>query len=393
MKNILLVPGFVVDTYSQIEASFIELSSYRDDNIRFIWLVPHMDSRYNRYANVSGGECLSEPLYVKFLREKGVEFYKGNISKYNMFSNFILFYRVFKKYNIDIVYSHFGFERYYSALYAFIFGKKAVLNEHWHSLGTRFTALKKLFYKLFIDYYISVSDFITSTLPKGSNIITVKNGLQLSEPKDIKYEEKLKMKTTLGLASDKIIILMVASFTDIKRHDLALKICRDVVKERKDIQFVFLGQGVLYNSIRSSIIKEGLADYVVMPGHVNNIGDYYSISDICMLTSIGEAFGYTILEAFNYSLPFIAYSSGGPAEIIKDGFNGYLVKPENTVDFTKKILELAGNDEKRKILGGNAYITLNKEFSRDVWINNMKDAFYNILKIEAPKKEENRCCR
>jgi len=382
MKNILLVPGFVVDTYSQIEASFIDLTACKDNNIRFIWLVPGMDSKYNRYANVIGQGHLEEPLYVKYLREKGIEFYTGSISKYNMISNFILFYRVFKKYKIDVVYTHFGFERYYSAFIAKLLGRKTVLNEHWHSLGTRFTGVKRLFYKLFIDYYISVSDFITSTLPERGNIITVKNGLQLKNTNALKDHEKVRLKTELGLASDKTIIIMAASFTDIKRHDLAVKILRDSIKQRKDIQFVFLGQGELYDSIRDSIKEEMSAGYVVMPGHVNNIDYYYSIADICMLTSIGEAFGYTILEAFNYCLPFIAFSSGGPAEIIKDGFNGYLIQPENTVDFAGRILELVENGEKRRLLGENAYNTLKSEFSREAWILNMKDAFYRILGIK-----------
>lgn len=382
MKNILLVPGFVVDTYSQIEASFIDLAACEDNNIRFIWLVPSMDSKYNRYANVIGQEQLEEPLYVRYLRENGIEFYTGNISKYNMISNLILFCRVFKKYNIDAVYTHFGFERYYSAFYAKLLGKKTVLNEHWNSLGTRFTGIKRLVYKLFIDYYISVSDFITSTLPQNGNIITVKNGLQLKKTNILDENEKVGIKRELGLATDKTIILMVASFTDIKRHDLAVKILKDSINKRKDIQFVFLGQGELYDNIRDSIKEELLNGYAVMPGHVNNIDRYYSIADMCMLTSIGEAFGYTVLEAFNYCLPFIAFSSGGPAEIIKDGFNGYLIQPENTVDFTERILDLVENGEKRRQLGENAYKTLKSEFSRDAWIINMKNAFYKILGVK-----------
>lgn len=383
MKNILLVPGFVVDTYSRIEASFIDLAACKDNNIKFIWLVPSMDSKYNRYAKVLGQEKLQEPLYVRYLREKGIEFYTGNISKYNMISNLILFCRVFKKYNIDAVYTHFGFERYYSAFFAKLLGRKTVLNEHWNSLGTRFTGVKRLFYKLFIDYYISVSDFITSTLPQNGNIITVKNGLQLKNTSALKDHDKIGIKTELGLAADKTIILMVASFTDIKRHDLAVNILKESIKQRKDIQFVFLGQGELYDSIRDSIKEELQKGYAVMPGHVNNIDHYYSIADICMLTSIGEAFGYTVLEAFNYCLPFIAFSSGGPAEIIKDGYNGYLIEPENTVDFTERLLELVENGEKRRMLGENAYNTLKSEFSRDSWILNMKNAFYKILGIKA----------
>ena len=61
-----------------------------------------------------------------------------------------------------------------------------------------------------------------------------------------------------------------------------------------------------------------------------------------------EAYGNVIVEAMACGVPVIAYDLGGPGELIEDGFNGFLVKPndiEGLMKATKSISEI-----KRKIV-------------------------------------------
>ncbi len=56
-----------------------------------------------------------------------------------------------------------------------------------------------------------------------------------------------------------------------------------------------------------------------------------------------EAFGNVIVEAMACGVPVIAYDLGGPGELIEDGFNGFLVKPndiEGLIKATKSISEI-----------------------------------------------------
>ena len=87
-KTILFVPGFVVDTYSEIEASFVELCSKPDNDIRFLWLVASGASRYDRYWKSSNRHALNEPLYVTHIKSAGIPYIVADISKYNVISNF-----------------------------------------------------------------------------------------------------------------------------------------------------------------------------------------------------------------------------------------------------------------------------------------------------------------
>ena len=42
-----------------------------------------------------------------------------------------------------------------------------------------------------------------------------------------------------------------------------------------------------------------------------------------------EAFGNVAIEALACGVPVIAYRRGGPAEIVRDGKTGFLVKPDS----------------------------------------------------------------
>ncbi len=56
-----------------------------------------------------------------------------------------------------------------------------------------------------------------------------------------------------------------------------------------------------------------------------------------------EAYGNVIVEAMACGVPVIAYDRGGPGELIEDGFNGFLVKPndiEGLIEATKSISEI-----------------------------------------------------
>ena len=64
----------------------------------------------------------------------------------------------------------------------------------------------------------------------------------------------------------------------------------------------------------------------------------------------------------------------GPYEIITDGVNGFLVTPNDTEEFAKKLLEVMKNDELRRTFSNNAQKDLYK-FD----INNIIDQWIEML--------------
>ncbi len=379
-KTILLVPGFQADTYSEIESALVELSN-KVEGIKIVWLVPEIGNKYLIFRNPENKKKLPEPLYVSYLDRYNVEYFVANISKYNFASNWRLYHKIFSEYDVDAVFTHFGFERIWTTFFGKLFGKTTIWNEHWYSLGNRHVILKRMFYRYFVDYFISISQFISNSLPEVSNVYTVPNSITISgeEMKNNDVTPDIQLRSNIGIRDGVKVILMVASFTPQKRYDLALRICSEVIRAHKDVFFIFLGEGSERSEILQKIQSMNISEYFYIPGYVNNVNDYYRISDICILTSCNEGFGYCVVEAMKHAKPIVAFSSGALGEIIEDGVSGFLVAEGDIVSFTNRINGLVVSKHECDRIGRNGLDRVKTKFGRAEWIRSMNTALMEIL--------------
>lgn len=378
--RVLFVPGFVADTYSEIEKQYVELCARHNLDIEFVWLVPDISCRYNRFTRAESRATLAEPVWVEHLRRANIPYIVGNISAFNPFSNFALFYRIFAKQRIDAVYTHFGVERFWATLFGKLWGKVTIWNEHWHSLGTKGIAPKKIFYRLFIDEFIAVSEFIAATLPATSKIHVVRNAIFSKTRTALDPEETAALRQRLGIPRADTVVLLVSAFRPNKHHDLAVDVCAKVLRKNPRAFFVFLGEGVTRPAIRRRIEESGFADRVHMPGHVDNVDDYYLVSDICMLTSLGEPCALAVVEAMKFAKPLVAFSSGGTPERVQHGRTGFLLSERDTDGFADVIIDLLENDAKRVQVGQSALATVREQADRNIWISQLTSLLKDIVK-------------
>jgi glycosyltransferase involved in cell wall biosynthesis len=363
--RILLVPGFIVDTYSSIEQSMVELSAKPGPDIEILWLVPDMSSKYNRFSRPENRHKMNEPVWVTHLRQHGIPYVVGNVSKYNLLSNFMLFRDVFRKNRIDAVYTHFGFERFWTAFFGKLFGKVVIWHERWHSLGTRYAFPKQLFYRFFVDEFIAVSEFIKNTLPRGKRVRATIPGTRVNVPIVSDQNEKSERRRKLHIPADAKVVIMVANFRAWKRHMLALEICGQVLQKRDDVFFVFLGDGEVRSPFLAKAKSMGIDNHIMAPGYADNVNDYFAISDIGILTSHYEPFGNVVLEAMRYALPVVSFDKGGPAEMIRHGETGFLAKEADPGEFANRVLELVEDERLCTTLGKKGRQVAQLEYSRE----------------------------
>lgn len=377
-RSVLVVPGFVADTYSEIEKSYVDLTATADAEIDYVWLVPNIRAKHNRFKNPRSTETLTEPLYVTYLREKNVPIVEGNLSKYNAIANLLVFLRVFKATGACAVYTHFGFERFWATFFGKLLGKKTIWNEHWYSMGTKFVPFKRVFYKYFVDYFIAVSKYVARTLPAGSQVFTVLNAIEAAQVDGLDEELRRACRQKLELPASGIIVLMVAAFRPEKRHTIALSMCRRILDSHDDVTFVFVGDGALRAAFTDEVAQLGLSDRIKAPGHVGNIDEYHFAADVCMLTSSTEAFGYCVAEAMKYARPMVTFACGGPAEIIRHQETGILVAEGDVEGFVRHLEELIADGAYRARLGRNASQSILRDFSRQRWNQQMQQVIHEI---------------
>lgn len=90
-----------------------------------------------------------------------------------------------------------------------------------------------------------------------------------------------------------------------------------------------------------------------------------------------ETFGRTIIEAWSYKKPVIAFYVGGPKYLIDDGINGFLGPEKDITILSERMKILSSDEELRKKLGDNGYEKNFREFSTEIIIKKLVSEFEN----------------
>jgi glycosyltransferase involved in cell wall biosynthesis len=92
------------------------------------------------------------------------------------------------------------------------------------------------------------------------------------------------------------------------------------------IRLAILGEGPLRGELEALIAGRGLADRVLLVGHVDNPLAYFSKADIFVLSSLVEGLPNVLVEAMMCGCtPVSTDCPTGPREVLQDGRFGYLV--------------------------------------------------------------------
>ena len=84
-----------------------------------------------------------------------------------------------------------------------------------------------------------------------------------------------------------------------------------------------------------------------------------------------EGMSNVLLEACSCGRPIITTNRAGCREIVDDGINGFIVEEKNSQDLIEKVEKLINlSNEERKQMGLNGRKKVEKEFDRNIVINN-----------------------
>lgn len=156
-------------------------------------------------------------------------------------------------------------------------------------------------------------------------------------------------------------IISVGRLTHQKGFDMLCEVAKDVLNANTDWKWIILGDGEEKEKIHRKISEYGLDNKLILKGNVSNVEDYYKDSSLYVMTSRFEGLPMTLLEAKTYKLPIVSFNClTGPAEIVKNNVNGYLVNPGNVEAMSNKLNILLKDENKLKEFSNNSQKDINK---------------------------------
>lgn len=130
-----------------------------------------------------------------------------------------------------------------------------------------------------------------------------------------------------------------------------------------DWQLDLFGDGALWERYKQK--AEALNINIAVHKPTPQILDVYRRSSIFVLTSLFEPFGLVIPEAMSCGLPVVSYDSPyGPASIISEDKDGFVVPMHNRKEFACRLCQLMSDEELRKKMGKHAIVS-SRRFSAD----------------------------
>lgn len=146
---------------------------------------------------------------------------------------------------------------------------------------------------------------------------------------------------------------------------------------RKDLVLLIVGESGARPFFERMARQYDVGDKVCFLGHRNHFSEMpgvYAAADIVVVPSpCREATALAVLEGMAVGKPVIASAIGGIPEIISNDFVGLLIQPDEK-SLADAIARLSTRDELRIRLGEAAVAHISGGFTREHWVNRMRQA-------------------
>ncbi len=154
----------------------------------------------------------------------------------------------------------------------------------------------------------------------------------------------------LGIEQDRPVLLWVGRLEKLKGVDILI----DAVAQLEDPEVLLLVVGgehghELRGELEEQARAAGLGGSVRFTGAVphEDLPDWYSAADVCVVPSYYESFGLVAVEAMACGTPVVASRVGGLVSTVTDGVNGFLIPWRCPEPFAEKLEVLIRNPELR----------------------------------------------
>lgn len=248
--------------------------------------------------------------YINTVKEKGSKVFclKNPLNFKQSLSATLELKRFFKRNakNYDIVHLHSPTLNEFTLKYAKKYGIKNRII-HSHSTMMSNNKLKKILHKILLKNIHKYANNYWACSTEAANFLygkkfcdvhkieIVKNAIEISKYRYSSINaEELKKEYNM---QDKMVVAHISNFSSIKNVMFLIPVIEEVVAVRKDIVFVFVGDGITKIKIEKKIMEKKLEKYCMFIGRKDNIQNILNIVDVIVLPSIKEGLPVVAVEA------------------------------------------------------------------------------------------------
>lgn len=191
----------------------------------------------------------------------------------------------------------------------------------------------------------------------------------------ISDDEKLRLRKEKGIPGDETVLIYVAEMNANKNQGMLIRAVQRLKQRGEEIRLLIVGADN-YDGKYIELAEElGVSDCIDFLGHRNDACDLVHLSDIAVASSLREGLPVNVMEAMACGLPVVLADNRGHRELCRDGYNGYIVAPNDDEAMAEKITLIMSDKDLYDRLSNNS-IELVKPFSKEEVLKEA-EAIYN----------------
>jgi glycosyltransferase involved in cell wall biosynthesis len=174
-------------------------------------------------------------------------------------------------------------------------------------------------------------------------------------------------------------VVATARIDPLKDIETFLRVAARVRETHRDVRFTIFGAVAdpqYYDKCLALRRELGLDEAVAMGEPAANVVDAYRDADVVLLTSISEAFPYSVIEAMSCERAVVASDVGGVGEAVEEC--GLLVRPRDVDGFARAVVQLLDDGPLRSLMGRRARARVLEEFRLDGSIDAYLELYHRL---------------
>jgi glycosyltransferase involved in cell wall biosynthesis len=276
---------------------------------------------------------------------------------------------------VQVVQTHMSSAHAFGVILRLMGGPPVVATAH-----ARHLQLHWAFNDLVIAPYEAAAAYqrFVNRVPRG-RLVVIPSVLGAQRPEPSSPARRARARKLLGLPDQSLVIGLVGDIVIEKRQSDLIRAARPLLAKRDDVVIVLLGDPVHPREIRRlDRASIGLESRILRLGRRPDVVDLLPGFDIFAFTSVREEMPLALAEAMVAGLPLVTTSVGRIGEVVKDGWNGLLVKPRDLGALAERLQRLADDAALRERLGRTAREYALVEFSTAAAIDRIEAALARV---------------
>jgi glycosyltransferase involved in cell wall biosynthesis len=232
---------------------------------------------------------------------------------------------------------------------------------------------------------LSVADAMTDLMVDAhvaprEMFTTIYSGMDV-EPLLHANVHRARVRAEFGFTPEQVVVGKIARLFHLKGHEYVVAAAAQAVKACPHLRFLFVGDGILRESLDEMIREAGLEEHIVFTGLVppSRIPELVGAMDAIVHASLREGLARALPQSLIAGKPAISYDIDGAREVVISGETGFLLEPKSIAPMSEAMVRLASDADLRIRLGMEGQRRFTEQFRHQHMTAEIRRVYEELL--------------